>query len=830
MKRPLTEYRSKRDFTRTSEPSPEDGTADEAGRLFVVQKHAATRLHWDLRLEWGGVLLSWAVTRGPSADPAAKRLAVRTEDHPVSYAKFEGVIPKPEYGAGHVMLWDRGSWSPLGDVESGLKEGMLKFVLLGERMRGLWMLVRMAPRPDEKRENWLLIKELDAQVDTDPEGLVTKFLTSIATGRTMDDIAVDTKWRSHANGEVKSKTVLKTPPFQPVQLAKLHTSVPKTDDWLHEVKADGYRCLAAVGAGHVRLYTRNGLDWTTEFGALVPSFEKLPCDTALVDGEVVALGVQSNAFSALQTRLKQGGPLGFVAFDLLHLNGRDLTSLPLIDRKLALSDLLVDCCTEIQFSTHIQGRGPEAMAEACRAGREGLVSKLANAPYRAGRHGSWLKLKCTRRQEFVIGGWSPSTSKGRPFASLLLGSFENEQLVYRGRVGSGFGAREFDELMPRLTALSQSAPPFIDAPPDLGAARWVSPDLVAEIKFAELTAEGLIRHGTYQALRQDKPPKHVSLDQIAEEKVTIIKGKATQVIKVKGVVITNPDRPVFQSPMITKAQVAHHYAHVARRMLHFTRDRPISLLRCPDGIAGPCFFQKHLGEGMPKQLKPVAVSDKNGDADYISLSTKAGLVAGAQMGTIEYHIWGARNAALDLPDRMVFDLDPDEGLGFSAVRRAALDLRVLLEELGLPSVAMLSGGKGIHVIVALKPQATWETVKLFSHTIAVMLAEAEPHRFIASMSKAKRKGLIFIDWLRNERGATAVAPYSLRARPGAKVAVPVTWEELLTIKAAGKFDTRSVIQRLETPCPLQQATQRAKPLGKTVLAKLEKRLARWKHR
>ena len=827
MKRPLTEYRSKRDFTRTSEPSPDEDAEVPAGRLFVVQKHAATRLHWDFRLEWGGVLLSWAVTRGPSADPSTKRLAVRTEDHPLAYATFEGVIPKPEYGAGRVMLWDRGSWAPLGDVEIGLTEGMLKFILLGERMRGLWMLVRMAPRPGEKRGNWLLIKERDPHVDTDPEGLVTRYLTSIATGRTMDDIAVDTKCRSRAKGQVQSKVGLKAPPFQPVQLAKLHTSVPKTDDWLHEVKVDGYRCLAAVGAGQVRLYTRSGLDWTTEFGGLTPAFEKLPCDTALVDGEVVALGVQSNAFSALQTRLKQGGPLGFVAFDLLHLNGRDLTSLPLIDRKSALKDLLVDCCPEIQFSTHIQGRGPEAMAEVCRAGREGLVSKLANAPYRAGRRGSWLKLKCTRRQEFVIGGWSPSTSKGRPFASLLLGSFENEQLVYRGRVGSGFGAREFDELMPRLTALSQSAPPFIDAPPDLGAARWVSPDLVAEIKFAELTAEGLIRHGTYQALRQDKPPKHVSLDQIAEEKVTIIKGKDTQVIKVKGVAITNPDRPVFQSPMITKAQVAHHYANVARRMLHFTRDRPISLLRCPDGIAGPCFFQKHLGEGMPKQLKPVAVSDKDGDADYISLSTEAGLVAGAQMGTIEYHICGARNAALDLPDRMVFDLDPDEGLGFSAVRRAALDLRVLLEELGLPSVAMLSGGKGIHVIVALKPQATWETVKLFSHTIAVMLAEAEPHRFIASMSKAKRKGLIFIDWLRNERGATAVAPYSLRARPGAKVAVPVTWEELLTVKAAGKFDTRSVIQRLETPCPLQQATQRAKPLGKTVLAKLEKRLAHW---
>lgn len=826
MTRPLHEYRDKRDFARTPEPAGvASASSATTGRYFVVQKHDATRLHWDFRLEWDGVLLSWAVTRGPSAAVSAKRLAVRTEDHPLDYATFEGTIAKPAYGAGTVMLWDRGTWAPLGDVDAGLADGMLKFVLSGERMRGAWMLVRMKPRPGEKRENWLLIKEHDAHEEEDVEGLVTRHVTSVSTGRKMDDIAEGVPAKTKSLPKSRRAKTLPCPPFQPVQLAKLHTTVPEGDAWLHEVKVDGYRCLAAVGGSTVRLHTRNGLDWTAQFGALVPAFESLPCKSALIDGEVVAAGVATNGFSELQTRLKHGGTLAFVAFDLLHLDGRDLTRQPLIDRKAALERLLADANPAIQYSTHVQGHGAVAWQQACAAGREGLICKLADATYHAGRHGSWLKLKCGQRQEFVIGGWSPSSSKGRPFASLLMGTFEDGRLIYRGRVGSGFGEREFAELTPFLEKSARKTSPFSEVPLEIRGARWVTPHLVAEVKFTELTGDGHIRHGTYQALRRDKPATFVGLDRAEEDSIRDDRSKDTGSGRVEGVKITNAARKVFDTPAVTKLQVAEYYTAVADRMLPFVRNRPVSLLRCPDGTTGKCFFQKHRGDGMPAAVGTVAISDDDGDADYISLSSASGLVAATQMGAIEFHIWGSRNASLEHPDRIVFDLDPDESLGFTTVRRAAFDLRDRLDDLGLPSVAMLSGGKGIHVIVPLRPKAEWEAVKLFSRTMAVMLSEAEPDRFIATMSKAKRKGLIFIDWLRNERGSTAITPYSLRARPGAKVAVPVTWEELKGIGSAGEFDIKSALGRLEVPCPLQVATQEGVALDDKVLRQLEKQLS-----
>ena len=820
MTRSLDDYRRKRDFARTPEPAGDDSPPSASARSFLVQKHAATRLHWDLRLEWEGVLLSWAVTRGPSADPTAKRLAVRTEDHPLSYATFEGTIPKPEYGAGTVMLWDRGTWAPANDVHAGLDEGMLKFVLSGERMRGAWMLVRMKPRPGEKRENWLLIKEHDAHQTDDPEGLVTQHMTSVTTGRDMDAIR---SGAASAKPRVRAKPKVAPPPFRPVQLARLHTVVPTGDEWLHEVKVDGYRCLASLGGRSVRLYTRSGLNWTKQFGALVPAFETLPCSTALIDGEVIAPDTDTNAFSELQSRLKHGGALGFVAFDLLQVDGRDLTALPLSKRKTRLERLLTGCDSALRYSTHIDGNGAEAWAKVCAAGREGLISNLGAAPYHAGRHDSWIKLKCGQRQEFIIGGWSPSASRGRPFASLLMGTFEGGRLIYRGRVGSGFGDREFAEIVPLLERIAVTSSPFAEVPPEVRNAKWVTPDLVAEVKFAELTAEGHIRHGTWQGLRQDKPAREVGLDR-AEEEPMNPKNTTANGIKVKGVAITSADRLVFGVPAITKLQVADHYAAVADRMLPFARNRPLSLLRCPDGTGGKCFFQKHRGDGMPAAIGTVAISADAGDDDYITLSTASGLVAAVQMGTLEFHIWGSRNAALDLPDRIVFDLDPDEGLPFPSVREAALHLRDLLTKLGLPTVPMLTGGKGIHVIAPLKPAANWETVKLFTRTVAVMLSEAEPDRFIATMSKAKRKGLIFIDWLRNERGATAVAPWSLRARPGAKVAMPITWDDLATVRSAGEFDIRTAREKLASPCPLQAVTRRAPALGTMVLARLEKHL------
>ncbi|OYX25723.1 MAG: DNA ligase D [Rhodobacterales bacterium 32-66-7] len=779
MTRALDDYRTKRNFDRTSEPA---GTvaALSGGRSFVVQKHAATRLHWDFRLEWDGVLLSWAVTRGPSADVSAKRLAVRTEDHPLDYGDFEGTIPKPEYGAGTVMLWDRGTWAPKGDVEAGLAGGMLKFVLQGERMRGAWVLVRMKPRSGEKRENWLLIKEHDAHETDETEGLVTAHLTSVKTGRSMDEIASGAAPKARKVQPSRRKP--DPPPFRPLQLAMLHSAVPAGDNWLHEVKVDGYRCLAALGGGAARLYTRNGLDWTRQFGALVPAFGTIACDTALIDGEVVAAGVERQAFSALQDRLMRGGPLEFVAFDLLLVDGQDLTPLPLLDRKARLEQLLAGADPAIRYSTHIEGHGAAAWAQVCAAGREGLVSKLATAPYRAGRHGSWVKLKCDKRQEFVVCGWSPSATRGRPFASLLMGAYEAGQLVYRGRVGSGFGEREFAQLVPLLERRARKTSPFASPPPaEARSARWVTPDLVAEVKFAELTADGHIRHGTWQGLRLDKPAGTVALERAEDEPMA---EKQTGTLEIQGISITHPERDVYGDGYgdgVTKGEVARYYADMADLILPFAKNRPLSLLRCPDGVAGQCFFQKHRGVGMSEAIDTVAISDAREDADYITLASARGLVAATQMGAIEFHIWGAQNKTLEQPDRIVFDLDPDEGLAFSAVREAAVDLRDRLEKMGLASVPMLSGGKGIHVIVPLRPAADWATVKLFSRTVAVLLADASPDRFVATMSKAKRKGLIFIDWLRNERGATAIAPYALRARPGARVAVPVTWGELATV-------------------------------------------------
>lgn len=819
----LDAYRAKRNFDRTAEPTPDSAPATAStGRSFVVQKHAASRLHWDFRLEWDGVLLSWAVTRGPSTDPSAKRLAVRTEDHPLTYGTFEGTIPKPEYGAGTVMLWDRGTWAPLGDVQAGLADGMLKFVLAGERMAGAWVLVRMKPRAKDRGENWLLIKERDTHTTTDPEGLVTLHQTSIQTGRTMTQIAAGAKAKPDPTIKKKPPPRAKCPAFQPVQLAKLQTTVPQGDDWLHEVKVDGYRCLAAIGGTDVRLYTRNGLDWTAQFGSLRPAFHALPCTSALIDGEVIADGMETGAFSELQSRLKLGGALAFVAFDLLHLDGRDMTALPLLKRKEALESLLAETDPPLRYSTHIQGNGTEAWAKVCDAGREGLISKLASAPYHAGRHGSWIKLKCGQRQEFVIGGWSPSASRGRPVASLRMGSYENDRLVYRGRVGSGFGAREFDELLPLLTARSRVSSPF-SILPDSPDARWITPDLVAEVKFTELTAEGHIRHGTYQGLRKDKPASSVRLETaIGEAEVT--KPSTTAGTRIKSVVITHPERPIFDDPVITKAQLAEYYALAAPHALPFLRDRPLSLLRCPEGAAGQCFFQKHRSDGMHASIATIAISDASEDQDYITLSSAKGMLAAVQIGTIEFHICGSKNNALERPNRMVFDLDPDEGLPFSAVRSAALTLRERLDDLGLPSCAMLSGGKGIHVIVPLKPKAEWETVKLFSRTLAVMLSDAEPDRFIATMSKAKRKGLIFIDWLRNERGSTAIAPYSIRARPGAKAAVPVTWSELQMRNSAGSFDLHSTLKRLQYPCPLLACTKRGVVLDSKVMTKLERQI------
>jgi bifunctional non-homologous end joining protein LigD len=815
----LAEYNRKRDFKKTAEPA---GTraSSKGGDSFVVQKHAATRLHWDFRLEVDGVLKSWAVTRGPSADPDDKRLAVRTEDHPFSYGGFEGTIPKGEYGGGTVMLWDRGTWAPIpGKSAKDIADGHLHFTLDGERMKGEWLLVRMKPRPGEKRENWLLRKVADAHATTG-DGLVEHGLTSVLTGRTMAEIAADKAGTHSLKGKkgddfaqvmakaatrnerntkprrIARKAAGKPPAFRAVQLATLVDAVPTGNLWMHEIKFDGYRALIAAAGSEVRVHTRAGHDWTDKFGPLAAHFASLDLPPCLIDGEVIARGSSGNPdFSALQSVLKRGhgsqgtdDALEFHAFDLLELDGEDLTAMPNIERKERLEALLAEAEPPIFVADHVIGAGEKLFAAMCAAGQEGIIAKRIDAPYAGRRSKSWVKVKCTRRQEFVIVGWAKSKAKGRPFSSLLLGQYEGDNLVYRGKVGTGFDGDSLADMAERLRKLERKTAPLEVDRVEARGATWVSPKLVAEIAFAELTAEGRVRHGSFLGLRGDKAATSVTPERAQPAPKAEI-----------AVTISNRERVIFPESGETKGDLADYYAAIAPLMLPFAAKRPISLVRCPQGRAKKCFFQKHDSGTFGEAVRHVPIREKDGGSeDYLYLDGADGLVACVQMGTIEFHGWGARADAVERPDRMIFDLDPDEGLDFRECVKAAQDIRARLADLGLVTFAMLSGGKGVHVVVPLRPGHDWETHKDFARRFAEALSIAEPDRYVATMSKAKRKGRIFIDWLRNQRGATAVLPYSARARPGAPVAVPIAWDELDKAKDAHPFsigDADALVER-----------------------------------
>ncbi|MEC7760911.1 MAG: DNA ligase D [Pseudomonadota bacterium] len=797
--RSLAEYKKKRDFDVTPEPRAELVEAGGERLGFVVQKHDATRLHFDFRLEWNGVLLSWAVTKGPSTDPSQKRLSVRTEDHPVSYGSFEGTIPEDEYGGGTVMLWDNGWWEPLHDPEEGLKQGKLHFRLHGARMKGGWALIRMRAKKGETRENWLLIKERDDFAGRTADALTNKYRTSVTTGRAMRAIAKDHEPTKPAKHDKP------LPRFRKVQLATLQDRPPEGADWQHEAKFDGYRCLMAVGRGGVRLYSRNGKDWSDRFGALCEPAAALDCGAALLDGEVIA-GGGGGDFSALQKALKAGDPLVFYAFDCLNVDGKDLTGAPLSDRRTALEGLLDGLPPRgpIRLSPVLEGEGAGALDAMCDAGGEGIVSKRIDAPYRGGRTKSWIKSKCIRRAEFVVAGWSPSDKRGRAFSSLILGSFEGGDFVYRGRVGSGFDEEDLEALRSAMDPLSRKTSPFDgDLPSEAKGAKWATPRIVVEVEYAEFTSEGRIRHGVYQGLREDKEAGAVSAKAEA--------GSATRDDDktIGGVRVSSTGRVVYPDQEITKGDVATYYAAVADRMLDHARERPLSLLRCPDGISGDCFFQKHAGRGFPDGVKSLPIEEKDGDkADYMYVTDAEGLIGAAHMGTLEFHIWGSRRDRIERPDRMVFDLDPDEGLAFAEVRAAAQEVREGLKSCGLDCAPMVTGGKGVHVVVPLRRISEWDTVKYFAKTFAAVLAERHPDRYTATMSKAKRKGRVFIDWLRNERGATAIAPYSLRARPGAAIAMPVTWDELADLEQPDGFHMDDVQDRLSRSCPLADTKPR----------------------
>lgn len=776
---PLAAYNRKRDFGRTAEPA---GTrAKDAGNSFVVQKHAATRLHWDFRLEMDGVLKSWAVTRGPSLNPDDKRLAVRTEDHPVSYGGFEGIIPKGEYGGGTVMLWDNGTWEPIpGKSADDLKDGHLHFILHGKRMQGEWLLVRMKPRPGEKGENWLLRKVDDRFARHDGK-LVDEALTSVTTGRTMAEIAA-----GKAAEPPKSRRKCGPPPFQPPQLATLVDHVPTGGGWLHEIKFDGYRALISVAGRDMVIRTRTGLDWTAKFPGVAAALAALDLPPALIDGEVVALDAHGNpAFQALQKALKEGGEMEYFAFDLLTLDGRDLRREPNISRKELLADLLRDAKPPIHVAEHVEGAGEKLLATMCGAGQEGIICKRADAPYLGRRGKNWLKVKCTRRDEFVVIGWTKSSTKARPFASLLLAERDGDLLTYRGKVGTGFDAARMADLAAQLQPLAAATPATEVPRPEARGATWVQPLLVAEVAYAEITGDGRVRHASFLGLRDDKPAAEARVETPAP---------ADPPVK-----ISNRDRIIFPEAKLTKGDLSDYCAAMAPLMLEHMAGRPLSLVRCPQGRAKACFFQKHDSGSFGQHVRHVPIREKDGAVEnYLYVEDAAGILACVQMGSIEFHGWACHAADVEKPDRMIFDLDPDEGLGFAEVKKAAAFLHDRLAELGLTSFAMLSGGKGVHVVAPLTPGHGWDAHKDFARRFAEALSTAEPERFTATMSKAKRKGRIFIDWLRNQRGATAILPWSARARPGAPVALPIAWDELAEVKTPALChinDVAALLQR-----------------------------------
>jgi bifunctional non-homologous end joining protein LigD len=830
----LKTYQSKRDFTKTAEPSGKTSKKRKSeGLSFVVQKHDATRLHYDFRLELDGVLKSWAVTKGPSTNPSDKRLAVHVEDHPLDYGTFEGTIPEGEYGGGTVMLWDEGTWEPIGDPHEGLKKGDLKFTLHGKRMKGEWVLVHMKGRDTKSksgaRENWLLIKHRDKYA-TEKDGLTEDFTTSVTTGRDLEGIAKGHKSRKKSaplEAPVRvwtKKGEQKLPEFRPVQLATLVDEIPTGDNWLFEMKFDGYRALAAIAGDQVRIYTRNANDWTTQFGSLVKPLSKLTKGSALIDGEIVAFKDGKTDFSTLKDALSSGAPLTFFAFDLIEENGEDLHRLPLIERKERLRKLLGKRAANdaIHFSDHIVGHGQKFFDAMREGGQEGMVAKLASAPYRGERTTSWLKIKVSKRQEFVIGGWRPSDKK-KTFASLLLGTWDNGKLIYHGRVGTGWNTKDAAEIQKALDSRARKTNPFENAPRDIvRRANWVTPDLVGEVSFTEFTPDVIVRHPSFLGLRRDKAAKEVKLElpkdapvpakAAAKPKAKAKRGKAVkpleftdemgiEIAKRLGVKLSSPDKVVYDEGKITKAQLVAYYDAVSERMLEHTAKRPLSLLRRPTGSPKP-FFQKHDSGGFPDAFKKIKIPETTGDTDiYLYIDDTAGLVGGVQMNTQEFHIWGSHIDKLEHADRIIFDIDPDEGLDFAATKQAAIDIRDRLEKWGLQSFPMVTGGKGIHVIAPLRRTLEWPEIKLFCRTFAERLAIDEPDRFTSNIRKATRKGRMFVDYLRNERGATAVSPYSTRAKPGAPVATPVSWDEVDGLEAANMFSLGEAAARAQGPDP-----------------------------
>lgn len=795
----LSEYNQKRNFINTDEPVGKPEESDELLR-FVIQHHMARREHYDLRLEWNGVLLSWAVPKGPSFCTKDKRLAVQVEDHPLDYRNFEGTIPKGEYGGGTVMLWDEGTWEPTSNVDEGLSAGSLKFILHGRRLKGKWALVRLKAKEGEAKDNWLLLKDKDEYAQAD-RGILA-YSTSVRSGRTMVEIE---------SGE--SDKVVKNPfDSTDIQLAKLVTTIPTGEDWLYELKYDGYRIVAFVEGNTVRLITRNGNDFTSRFQSIANTLLDWAAGRAMVlDGEMAVTDEGGKTdFQALQNYMKnpRAHSLSYIVFDLLALDGVDLRGQRLTQRKEKLLTLMQDAPKNLHYSRHIEGNGKESFNAACALGMEGIIGKKADSLYSGTRNGDWIKLKCERRQEFVIGGYTLTDKKASGVSALLLGVYDNGQLIYAGRAGSGISESEAKELSAKFQSIIRSDSPFKDPPKARSgeAITWLDPKLVAEVRFAEWTKEDLLRQASFKGLRVDKDPKTIIKEQSNNEKPLEppeemekpMEAKGT--ITIEGIKITNPDKVLFTDPAITKADVIRYYAEVSQRMLPYVSGRILSAVRCPKGVSGACFFKKHPAASS-KGVVTIPVLNSDGETEeYFYIQDVSGLVSEAQMGTLEFHIWGSSVDKLEHPDMMVFDLDPDEGMELDTVRQGVRDIKAILTELSLVSYLKTSGGKGYHVVVPLKPAASWDAFHDFARGVAEVMEKQWPDRYTSNVRKAKRTNKIFIDWIRNGRGATSIAPYSIRARQGARVSMPIAWEELETIAPNG-IDMTSALERIKKPDP-----------------------------
>jgi bifunctional non-homologous end joining protein LigD len=782
-----------RAFDRTREPAGRVGHTD-TGRSFVVQKHAARRLHYDLRLEHDGVLLSWAVPKGPSLAVGDRRLAVRTEDHPVDYRDFEGTIPEGQYGGGQVIVWDRGTWRPLEDPDEGLRSGHLDFELDGERLHGRFTLVRT--KGDEKKPTWLLMKRSDAFATTGPGADITlREPVSILTGRTIEDVragvparaANDTRGRRRTRGAELPAFASLSP-----ELATLVKGVPASGPWVYEIKYDGYRALAWLDDGEVRIASRHGLDWTSKVRGIAAALSRVRARTAIFDGEIAYVRPDGRTdFQKLQNTLGSNHPeeearLVYFVFDLLFYDGVDVRGAPLTRRKDLLRTILAGEGPPLMMSEHLED-GATFLREACKAGLEGIMGKRADRPYVSGRTKDWIKVKCQKRQELVIVGYTPPKGTRRGIGALLLGATEGKgRLRYVGKVGTGFSNETLKDLAGRLSRIEIDRPAVVD-PPRMRAVRWVKPELVGQIRFAEWTSDGVLRHPSFEGLRLDKPARDVHRE-IAQPtpRAAPRRGSAPEV---DGVTISHPDRVVDPKTGLTKLDLARYAAAIAGTMLPFVERRPLMLFRCPDGTEEAvfrqsdrrrgkktsCFVQKHSGVG----LGDVNLgSGRAGDEEVLYVTKPRQIVHLAQQNAVEIHGWGSTMPRWDRPDWIVLDLDPDEPLPWTRVVDAALEVRGALRTLGLESWVKTTGGKGLHVVVPIARRYDWATVKGAAHAIARLLARAAPDRYVATMSKRARAGRIFIDYLRNGEGATAILPYSARARPGLPVAVPIEWDDL----------------------------------------------------